>query len=49
MADTVGIVESALTAELARVSAKRERWLESSQRDMRRIRPAWAAGADDRG
>ena len=35
MVDTIDMVESALTAEIARVSAKRERWLESSQGDVR--------------
>jgi len=35
MVDTIDMVESALTAEIARVSAKRERWLERSQGDVR--------------
>ena len=35
MVDTIDMVETALTREIERVSAKRERWLEESMNDVR--------------
>ena len=35
MVDTIDMIEPALTREIARVSAKRERWLERSNGDVR--------------
>ena len=35
MVDTIDIVEAALSREIERVSAKRERWLEGSKNDLR--------------
>ena len=35
MVDTIDMVEAALTREIERVSAKRERWLEGSMNDVR--------------
>ena len=34
MVDTIDMVEAALTREIERVSAKRERWLEGSMNDV---------------
>ena len=35
MVDTIEMVESALAGEIARVNAKRERWLEKSKDNVR--------------
>jgi len=35
MVDTIDMIETALTREIERVSAKRERWLEGSMNDVR--------------